>query len=273
MENNTIPKSDKSALKGKGFMGIFSFLFSGRKNKRSESPQTIEQEKNDSFDGSQYVDMARDNDDICDGLVFHATHQLRTPVEILKKNGEVYRGKGEPPEYGTMADGIWLANVSSKYQFDEPGEEKAASDAGSVKSKDYLDFTIALLSIFERNELSIHDKMSLASTVSENNPTREKIESLILKYYSQGDEDDFSIEDVMCRFISKEESLNYFKYKKSYIRLVDGANKTIINVLLENEIETIDQLINAEDAQLLKLKGIGKVSLSKMRECLSLVRD
>lgn len=104
-------------------MSIFSFLFSRRKNKKSEL------QKSNSLDGSQYIDMARENDDICNGVVFHATHQLRTTVEILKKNGEVYQGNGEPPKYGTMGDGIWLPNINSKYQLDEAGDETPASDA------------------------------------------------------------------------------------------------------------------------------------------------
>jgi hypothetical protein len=254
-------------------MGIFSFLFSGRIKRKSEPSQAIEPQESDCLDGSQYIDMARKNDDICDGVVFHATHQLRTPVEVLKKDGEVYRGDGEPPNYGEMRDGIWLMNIDPKYQLCEPDEEIPASDAmGSVNSKDYLDYAIALLSIFERNELSIHDKMALAGEVSGNNPIRKNVESSILKFYRGGEGDEFSIEDVMSRFISKEESLNYFKNKKTYLRLVDGTNIAIINTLIENGIATIEQLYNTDDKLLLKLKGIGKVSLTKMRACLSLIR-
>jgi hypothetical protein len=254
-------------------MGIFSFLFSGRKNKKSKLSQTIEPQKSDCLDGSQYIAMARKHDDVCDGVVFYATHQLRTPVEVLIKDGEVYRGDGEPPKYCDGRDGIWLMNIDPKYQLCDPDKEFPASDAmGYVNSKNYLDYAIALLSIFERKELSIHDKMALAGEVCGDNPTRKYVESSILDYYRHGEGEEFSIEDVMCRFISKEESLNYFKDKKAYLRLVDGTNKTIRNTLIENGIETIEQLYNTHDTQLLKLKGIGKVSLTKMRECLSLIQ-
>lgn len=115
--------------------------------------------------------------------------------------------------------------------------------------------------------------MTLAKEVCANNPIRKNVESLILQYYASGENDGFSIEDVMCRYISMEESLTYFRNKKPYLRLVDGTNKTIINTLIENDIETIEQLHNADDTQLLKLKSIGKVSLTKIRACLSLILD
>ena len=42
-------------------MGIFSFLFSGRKNKKCEPSQVIEPQKSDCLDGSQYIAMVRNN--------------------------------------------------------------------------------------------------------------------------------------------------------------------------------------------------------------------
>ena len=45
-------------------MGIFSFLFSWRKNKKFERPKTHVPRKSGCIDGSQYIDMARENDDI-----------------------------------------------------------------------------------------------------------------------------------------------------------------------------------------------------------------
>lgn len=99
-------------------MGIFEFIFGKKKN-------TVKAEQSESGNvtgeiiqaPAQYRDVASQNKDIVQGMQFHATCQLCTPIDALKKHGEVFKGYGEPPIYGTSKDGIWVPKVDSDYNF------------------------------------------------------------------------------------------------------------------------------------------------------------
>lgn len=91
------------------------------------------------------------------GSEFHATHQLRTPLRILLRHGEVHRDMhSSPPVISTeMWQGIWTMHVKTWAELgaaaDIPEfEGTVSSDAGPVRSKEYLPFLIAVRSIVER---------------------------------------------------------------------------------------------------------------------------
>lgn len=238
-------------------MGLLDFFF---KKKTSSTPPA----KGPSFTISQanMKEVVDNNKNILEGLVFCPTFQLRTPLEVLKKHGEIFRGSGDPPKYGQPRDGIWIPKV--KEEFDLKIDSYPASDAcGSVKAEEYIEYAVGLLSIFETNE-NINTKMNRAATYSYNNSLLQNVEKYILKYY-----DAKNITEVMSRFITQKEALTYYFEKPGYLHLVDGVNKTINNNLQQQGIKTIKELAQLPSEKLLAVKGVGKASLNKILSCLN----
>lgn len=96
------------------------------------------------------------DDDILDGLVFNATLQLRTPLEVLQHNGEVFKEKNQyPPKYAKeLWYGIWLPKTKSykelgRSDIEEIEEGTSSSDVGTVKVFEYLPFLIEFRKIVE----------------------------------------------------------------------------------------------------------------------------
>ena len=63
-----------------------------------------------------------DDDSVIDGMIFIPTLKLSTPTWILKKSGEVYRGKATPPDYGGEQHGIWAPKLHSDFDIFNEGE-------------------------------------------------------------------------------------------------------------------------------------------------------
>ncbi len=207
--------------------------------------------------GYNTTTYSRSNDDVIQGMMFHPTLKLSTPLWILEKSGEVYLGNGTPPDHGGQEFGCWVPKLSPEFDFLDKGAT-AASDAGSVDKEHYLEYAIGLLSIFE-SKGSINEKMALASRYSNNNKRLQSIERKICGFYAED-----SICNVMARFISIEDRLTYFKDKAGFIHLVSGINKKVIAALESEGITTIAQLLVLSEPDLLKIKGIGKVTAAKI---------
>lgn len=231
-------------------MGIFNILFRLLKSSLSSTPS----KQHNALSLKKSADL---NDDIVEGMIFHPTLQLSTPLWILKKSGEVYTGKGNPPDYGGQAHGIWLPKLSDEFDFLDEGAT-AASDAGPVDEKQYLKYAIGLLTIFD-STANIHDKMDLANRYSNKNKQLSLIEKKICEYYNEQ-----NICNVMSQFIPIEDSLTYFKDKAGFLHLIKGSNKKVIATLESEGITTINQLLPFSEQDLLKIKGIGKVTATKI---------
>lgn len=245
-------------------MGLLSFLFGRKEHKDQKVKKEDIIEDLPANNDSQNIKLAKENDDLVkEGVEFHATLQLRTPLWILKKDGEVHTGTDEPPQYGNDKDGVWLPKLSSKFDFLDEGSTSASDAMGSVSAKKYLNYAIGLLTIFEQ-DITIHEKMLRAGQYAESEELQ-IVERYILKFYSNGtDNNNFSIADVMGRFINTDDRLEYFSDKENYLSLVNGVNKTIERSLIENEIKTINELQKLTSNDLVKLKGIGKISAEKI---------
>jgi hypothetical protein len=75
---------------------------------------------------------------------FYATLQLRTPLRVLSRHGELHRERFSPPPTVTQAEGegIWLPGIEG---LGPPGFESIfASDVGYVKERAYLPFLLAI---------------------------------------------------------------------------------------------------------------------------------
>lgn len=96
-------------------------------------------------------------EDLIAGSEFFATHQLRTPLRILLRHGEIHRDMHRtPPVIATeLWQGIWFARtktwreLGSVVDVPECQPSTVASDAGQVRSEEYLPFLIAVRSIVE----------------------------------------------------------------------------------------------------------------------------
>lgn len=215
---------------------------------------------------SHYQALAQSDDDsVIDGMIFIPTLKLSTPTWILKKSGEVYRGKATPPDYGGEQHGIWAPKLHSDFDIFNEGET-AASDAGSIEPDKYLNYAIGLLEIFESNT-SIHEKMAQASRYAKNNKALQSVERKICSFYGKN-----SICEVMSRFISFEDSVTYFRDKAGSLTLIDGVSAKIATAMEATGIHTIDQLMKLSDDDLLGISGVGKKTASKISQSLQKIR-
>jgi predicted flap endonuclease-1-like 5' DNA nuclease len=238
-------------------MGIFDFIF-GKKNKPSSTQQPVKELQQAP---QQYRDIATENSDVTDGMKFVATCQLRTPLSVLKRHGEIYRGNEEPPTYGEPRDGIWIPKLSGEYDFLSEGRE-VASDAGSVNADEYISYVTGIKEILESN-VSINDKMRLAIAYAGGNEAHKRIEKGLMTCHRES-----TIADVMARYISDSERLEYYFDKPNRLTLINGVNKKVESALEESGISTIKELAQLSESELVKINGIGKVSAQKITAAL-----
>lgn len=199
---------------------------------------------------TQHTDIMEDHSDICDEMVFHATCQLRTPLAVFKKEGEVFKGDAVPPTYGEPEDGAWLPKMSNDGRT-------CASDAGIVDPAQYINYAVGLLTIFE-SDAPISEKMNVALAYA-NTDSLKHIENLILSHYGAE-----NIADVMSRFCAKSDCIEYYFDKPHKLDLIDGVNKKVASALEEAGTFTIKALSELNESDLIKIKGIGKISAAKI---------
>ncbi|MFA0066229.1 helix-hairpin-helix domain-containing protein [Vibrio breoganii] len=246
-------------------MGIFDIIFGKKKSteqvKNNETNKVSSEAKQDP---KQYKTLASQNADLIEGMQFHATCQLRTPLAVLERHGEVYLGEGEPPKYGSPQDGVWVAKLDSAYDF-LAESRTCSSDAGEVKAEEYIAYAIGLLRIFESDK-TISEKMAEAVSYAENSEEKKQIEQGILTCYRES-----SIVDVMARYITESERFEYYLDKPEKLTLVNGVNDKIASSLKESGIQTIKELSHLTEDDLINIKGIGRVSAQKIIAQLSRV--
>ncbi|EMM6855571.1 TPA: helix-hairpin-helix domain-containing protein [Enterobacter hormaechei] len=234
-------------------MGIFDFIF--RKTKRNENSKHLE---NTAQAPAQYINIAAQNKDIIEGMQFHATCQLRTPIFVLKKHGEVFKGDGTPPAYGSTRDGIWVPKLrGSTFDFLDKGAT-SASDAGPVNADEYVDYAIGLLEIFE-SSASINDKMTQALAYAGSNESKKRIEMGLLRFYGEA-----NIADVMSSYIPKLERFKFYLDEPNKLTLVNGVSEKIAASLKSEGVNTLRALSSMNEYELTKIKGIGKITAQKI---------
>ena len=245
-------------------MNVFKRLF-GRKKSVNQNVVSKDECMSDKIVQApkHFLNVAAQNRDIISGMEFFATCQLRTPVSVMRKHGEVYTGDGEPPTYGSPRDGIWVPKLlDSSFDFLNEGVT-AASDAGSVNADEYIEYAIGLLSIFELNT-PINEKMSQALLYSSGSESKKRIENGLLHYYREG-----NIADVMSRYISDREKLEYYFNKPEGLTLVSGVNNKVAIELQNLGIHTLEDLSKVAERDLCKVKGVGEVTARKIVEILN----
>ena len=68
------------------------------------------------------------SDDIIEGLQFIATLQLRTPLRVLTKHGEMHKDRKSPPPSHAkeLWEGLWIPKTYSRGEFFRPGSMMAS---------------------------------------------------------------------------------------------------------------------------------------------------
>lgn len=237
-------------------MGIIDFIFGMKK--KDEKNGNVKHAEEITQTPSQYINIARQNKDIIEGMQFHATCQLRTPIDVFKKHGEVFKGDGIPPTYGSPRDGVWVPKLlDSTYDFLDKGAT-TASDAGPVDADEYVAYAIGLLSIFE-SDMTIDDKMAQALAYAGSNDSKKRIENGILRFHGEK-----NIADVMSLYISKSECFKFYFDKPNKLTLVDGVNRKVATALEIAGVNTLRALSGMNENDLININGIGKVSAQKI---------
>ncbi|WP_151951435.1 helix-hairpin-helix domain-containing protein [Aliarcobacter butzleri] len=188
------------------------------------------------------------DEDIIDGFEFVATLQLRTPLEILRHHGEIFKEKNQtPPNYAKEQwQGIWIPKTKSYkdlgFDIEEIENDNSSSDIGYVKSSEYVKFLIDFRKIVESDNSNDEMQKELFSLAEKN----QKYKSFWAKHKKT--DKDFP---------------HSFFYKQ--LTKIDGIGIKTAKLLYENGIKTINDLKNAHDDELLKIKGIGNIQLKKIR--------
>lgn len=190
-----------------------------------------------------------ENDDVLDGSIFIATLQLRTPLEVLKHHGEIFRERNQKlPNYAKEEwQGIWVPKAKSfkdlGLDIEEMDEGTSSSDIGAVKPSEYVPFLVEFRKIVEGAK---------------------PIDEIIKELYNLANTDQ-KFKSFWDRHCGADSDFPHsFFYKQ--LTLIDGVGVKSAKLLYENGFKNIKDLQNAKDEELLKIKGIGESLVMKIRK-------
>jgi len=224
-------------------VGFFSRLFASLKTPTVAAPQPSIPAREDICNG---VDVEI-NRNLISGYVFAATLQLRTPLRVLNRDGEVHRNFDcAPPEF-TQAqwEGCWVPEVKTWAELGLRGlpefePSSSASDIGVVSTDGlYLSFLVAMRIIVE---------------------TSVSIESRRAALLSELARPEWA--EFLTRHGGAESVVrSYFPRFVDSLRLPSMA----ADELWANGLRTASEIMGTPDDVLLSVRGIGPVRLSSIR--------
>jgi hypothetical protein len=228
-------------------MSLLSLLF-GRKQKRQ--PEPPREPRTNRFDVHRGID-ARANSDIISGHRFCATMQLRTPLRVLKRHGELHRGLDrEPPQIAReMWEGVWIPELRSWRELGIDLKElplgTMASDIGQVPADggEYLQFLIAVRAAAEA-EGSVETRRGAVAQVLTNPAWAEFVRA------HQG----------------REAVLD--KLFPPFLATIPRLSAKAVAALTSGGFDSPSSLAGAKDSELLAVSGVGPAIVSTIRrEC------
>lgn len=190
----------------------------------------------------------RENRDVINGLQFSATMQLRTPLRVLIRHGEIHSDiNTEPPQIvNEMWEGCWTAKTKTFRELgidiDELSESTVASPIGQIKASKCLPFLIAIREIVELDE-SIDSRISKLYERRENFPNWQSLAGA------------FGGTDYFIK-----------EFFPLFIETIPHINRSSVDELLKFGIDTANKLEKSNDEALLAINGIGKAKLKSMRD-------
>lgn len=194
-------------------------------------------------------------DDVCSGFKFCATLQLRTPLRVLLRHGEIYlKNDGQQPQIAREPwEGIWLPKLKSWRELGADIDEMApgthASDIGPIRPDEYLPFLIAVRRIIEANDPIEHRIEKLREML-----TKDEWQKFVSQrgpsHISRSTGVDWIIECFFPRFVGT----------------IPKVPASAENSLSRLGLDTPNRIAAAPDETLLSIKGIGRAKLQAIRE-------
>jgi len=296
-------------------IGMFKRLISGASAEPAQQVQkraakskpkiitTIEESQNNK------IDTWKDNQDVISGLQFIATLQLRTPLRVLLRHGEIHMDiSTEPPKIiNEMWEGIWIEKTKTYRELgidiDEMKPGTHASDVGQVLPDDYLPFLIAIRKIVELDE-PIENRINKLRTMPILGEWKTYVEKhggieKIIRHFFSGFIDIIPIairgilelNDSIENRIDKLREMPVVSDWKSYLDNHGGIEAVIerffpkfldaipkLNLSTKDELSklclnTPNSIAAAPDKTLLNIKGIGKAKLKAIRDYCDCIKD
>ncbi|MDO8250443.1 MAG: hypothetical protein Q7T78_12110 [Rhodoferax sp.] len=189
-------------------------------------------------------------DDIAKGWRFGATMQLRTPLRVISRHGEVHEGLTDPPAIAQdQSEGYWLPLLKS---FAEIGIDipevimtntTMASDVGQIPSDggEYLKFLLKVRAIVEQDEPIESRELLLR-------------DELRLPEWSG-----------FCRKLGGMQAIQS-RFFPAFIDVIKGLPAHSVAALWDAKLTTPKRISNAADAELRAIKGVGPAKLKAIRE-------
>lgn len=229
-------------------MSLFKRLFLREQQPTRRSHMESEPDRIDIHRG---VDV-RANSDIISGYRFCATMQLRTPLRVLSRHGELHHGLDrEPPQIAReMWEGIWIPELRSWQELGIAMKElplsTMASDIGPVPADggQYLPFLMTVRVVAE-SEGSIENRRAVVAEVLTDPAWRKCVRALNGR--------DAILDQLFPPFLTT---------------IPRTPEKTAI-ALMKVGFESPASLAGAKDSQLLAVDGVGVATIAAIRhECL-----
>lgn len=184
--------------------------------------------------------------DVASGMCFHATLQLRTPLRILKRNGQTLSLGTDLPDDFEQWMGIWLPELETWEELgidlpEELRESRAASDIGQVKPSEYLPFLMAIREVVEDQSLSFADRKAGIEDVCRHTEFRE-----FAKLHGGADE-------ICCYF------------HPPILSVIPGLTAATREALGAMGICTVADIRRSPDNVLSGVKGLGPAKIASIR--------
>ena len=183
------------------------------------------------------------NDDVILGYKFSATLHLSTPLYVLEHHGEIFKGlPSHAPTYGSESEGIWLPEINPEYNLGADIITDCASDIGPINENEYLPFLMDFRAIIESNDTHHNQLEGINKLVRLDKYL--KVSSLIHKTHKN------------------------FPHTFFYRQLIEvpGIGIKAAQNVYEAGLISIDDLLSADETELLKIKGIGKEAVRKIKQ-------
>ena len=183
--------------------------------------------------------------DVVSGMCFHATLQLRTPLRILQRNGQILPLGTDLPDDFEQWMGIWVPRTKTfrdlGLDIDEIPPSKVASDIGPVNSSEYLPFLVAIREVVEDQSLTIADRKIGIETLCRH-PKFQKFANL------HGGSD-----EIFCYF------------HPPILSVIPGLTASTREALIAMGIRTVGGIRQLSDKALSGVKGFGPAKIAGIR--------
>lgn len=179
------------------------------------------------------------NNDIIMGLEFCATMQLRTPLRVLLRHGELHTDRDTKPQEIACErwEGVWLPKIVHSHYYPSGTH---ASEIGQIIVGDYLPFLISIREIVEIDD-SIENRIG-------------NLREMFLECDRQ---------EFLSRHGGSEKIVHYFFPR--HITPMPKLSASVVSKLSRLGLDTPSRIAAAPDETLLGVKGIGPAKLNAMR--------